>query len=141
MAQARFPSFNGLEKELFALRAGLGLSIVTIEKINNVPHVLFALGVAPDGDTAPSDQALAARDALVKFIDGCPVLDDDQRVALRCIFNLDPEAPYYGTRLTARRIELEQLVHLGRRRVQAYETASVRMLAEQLLNASRKSKR
>lgn len=137
MAASRFPSLNGLEKELFSLREGHGLSIVKIEKINSAPHVLHALRISLDGSRAPSDQALAAREALVEFIENCGVLQSDHRVALTCVLNLDPDADYYNAKLPARRLDLEVLLKIGRRKRTALETNSIRLLAEQLLNSAR----
>jgi hypothetical protein len=137
VAKSRFPSFNGIETELFDVRGGLGLSIVTIEKLNGKPNVLAALGISLDGQMAPSDQAHAARQALMSFIDGCAVLSDEHRTTLTYVLNLDSDAAHYKKRLPARRMDLERQLGVGRRKVATYEVAAIRLLAEQLLNAVR----
>lgn len=138
MARSRFPSFNGITQELFALCRGNGLSVVTIEKINSTPNVLAALNSLPTSDISPADNALAARDALVEFIEGCGALTKDHALALKVILNLDPEAAWYHLKLGQRRSDLERVLRVGRGKRQTLERGGVLTLAEQMLNSSRR---
>ncbi len=136
MGRSRIPSLNGLEVELHDLKRGHGVSIVTIEKINSKPHILTSLGVSLDGRIAPIDQAHAAREALITFINSCEALGVEHRTTLTYVLNLDSDAPCYREKLGVRRIELEQALQVGRRKVATYESGGIRLLAEQLVKSA-----
>jgi hypothetical protein len=138
VARSRIPSFNGLETELYRLSEGHGLSVVAIEKLNSAPNLLAALDVHPSRGVAPSDQAHAARTALIQFIAGCQVLNDDHRIALDFLLNLDPDIDAYKLKRAARRIELEQALRVGWRKRASCEKTAVRLLVEQLLGYATK---
>lgn len=134
---ARFPSLNGIERELFDVRKGHGLGHIAVEKINSALHLRAALGVQPDPDVAMSDQALEARDALIDYIADCDVLPNGHRLALTYVLNLDTSLPCYTSKLGARRLDLEQALEVGRVQRATIETSAIRILAEQLLKKPR----
>jgi hypothetical protein len=126
---ARRPTFNGIVKELQALKRGLGLHVSSIDRLLSCPHLQRALGLATGRRFS---EAYDMRNALIAFVADSRLSPKHQR-ALHHVLNWDS----LDYRLGRRRADLAEDLGVGPKKARKIENNAIDLLAEQLIHPAK----